>query len=74
MAAYKEMIRKTSTEFAPWYVIPANHKHIAWVIASTAIVEADRGAQAEFSEDQRRGAEGFEKGRARATRRRRLMN
>ena len=40
MAAYEEMIRETSTDYAPWYVIPADHKHIAWVIVSAAIVEA----------------------------------
>ena len=48
MAAYKEMIRKTSTEFAPWYVIPADHKHIAWVIASAAIVEAIEALKPNF--------------------------
>jgi PPK2 family polyphosphate:nucleotide phosphotransferase len=40
MAAYEEMIRETSTDYAPWYVIPADHKHIAWVIVSATIVEA----------------------------------
>jgi PPK2 family polyphosphate:nucleotide phosphotransferase len=40
MAAYEEMIRETSTDYAPWYVLPADHKHIAWVIASAVIVEA----------------------------------
>jgi PPK2 family polyphosphate:nucleotide phosphotransferase len=40
MAAYEEMIRETSTDYAPWYVLPADHKHVAWVAASAAIVEA----------------------------------
>jgi polyphosphate kinase 2 (PPK2 family) len=40
MAAYEEMIRETSTDHAPWYVIPCDHKHIAWVIVSAAIIEA----------------------------------
>jgi PPK2 family polyphosphate:nucleotide phosphotransferase len=40
MAAYEEMIRETSTDYAPWYVIPADHKHVAWVIVSAAIVQA----------------------------------
>src|SRR5689334_15966136 len=40
MAVYEEMIRETSTDHAPWYVIPADHKHVAWVIASAVIVEA----------------------------------
>jgi len=40
MVAYEEMIRETSTDYAPWYVIPADHKHVAWVMVSAAIVEA----------------------------------
>jgi PPK2 family polyphosphate:nucleotide phosphotransferase len=40
MAAYEDMIRETSSGYAPWYVIPADHKHVAWVIVSAAIVEA----------------------------------
>ena len=26
MAAYEEMLNRTTTEYAPWYVIPANQK------------------------------------------------
>ncbi len=40
MAAYEDMIRETSTDYAPWYVVPADHKHIAWLVVSAAIVEA----------------------------------
>jgi PPK2 family polyphosphate:nucleotide phosphotransferase len=40
MAAYEEMIRATSTEEAPWYVIPADHKHVAWLVIGEAIAEA----------------------------------
>jgi PPK2 family polyphosphate:nucleotide phosphotransferase len=40
MAAYEDMIRETSTDDAPWYVIPADHKHVAWLIVSAAIVQA----------------------------------
>ena len=28
MAAYEDMIRETSTDYAPWYVVPADHKHV----------------------------------------------
>jgi PPK2 family polyphosphate:nucleotide phosphotransferase len=48
MAAYEEMIRETSTDYAPWYVIPADHKHIAWVIVSAAIVEAIKALKPDF--------------------------
>ncbi len=40
MAAYQDMIRETSTDYAPWYVVPADHKHVAWLVVSAAIVEA----------------------------------
>jgi PPK2 family polyphosphate:nucleotide phosphotransferase len=40
MVAYEDMIRETSTGYAPWYVVPADHKHIAWVVVATAINEA----------------------------------
>jgi hypothetical protein len=34
------MIRHTSTDYAPWYVVPADHKHVAWLIVSAAILDA----------------------------------
>jgi PPK2 family polyphosphate:nucleotide phosphotransferase len=48
MAAYEELIRETSTDYAPWYVIPADHKHVAWVIVSAAIVEAIEALKPDF--------------------------
>ena len=48
MAAYEEMIRETSTDYAPWYVIPADHKHVAWVTVSAAIVEAIEALKPSF--------------------------
>jgi len=35
-AAYEDVLRHTSTDYAPWYVVPANKKwYRNWVIAST---------------------------------------
>jgi PPK2 family polyphosphate:nucleotide phosphotransferase len=48
MAAFEDMIRNTSTDFAPWYVIPADHKHIAWLIVSAAIIDALEGLKLEY--------------------------
>ena len=50
MAAYEEMIDETSTDYAPWFVIPADHKHAAWVIVSAAIVEAIAALKPEYPE------------------------
>jgi PPK2 family polyphosphate:nucleotide phosphotransferase len=38
--AFAEMLSHTSTEWAPWYVIPADHKWFARVAAAAAIVHA----------------------------------
>jgi len=40
MAAYQDMIRKTSTKEAPWIVVPADHKWFARLLVSAALVEA----------------------------------
>lgn len=48
MAAYQEMIRETSTDYAPWYVVPADHKHVAWLVVSAAIIEALDGLKLEY--------------------------
>jgi PPK2 family polyphosphate:nucleotide phosphotransferase len=39
MAAYQDMIRETSTDDAPWFVVPSDHKHVTWLIVSAAIVD-----------------------------------
>ncbi|MGA9750594.1 MAG: polyphosphate kinase 2 family protein [Acidobacteriota bacterium] len=37
--AYEQMIRHTSTEEAPWYVVPADHKWFSRVAVAAAVVE-----------------------------------
>ncbi len=41
-AAYQDAIRSTSTEWAPWYVIPADHKWAARAVASEILAETIR--------------------------------
>lgn len=36
---YEEALQKTSTEYAPWYVVPANHKWFRNIIIATALVK-----------------------------------
>jgi PPK2 family polyphosphate:nucleotide phosphotransferase len=38
--AYEDMIRKTSTEHAPWYVVPADNKWFTHLVVAAAIVDA----------------------------------
>jgi hypothetical protein len=40
MKAYEEAIRYTSTEEAPWYVVPADHKWFTRLVVADAIVDA----------------------------------
>ncbi len=47
-AAYEDMIRETSTGDAPWYIVPADHKHVAWLVVAGAVVEALEGLKLDF--------------------------
>ena len=38
--SFSEMLSHTSTEWAPWYVIPADHKWFARIAAGAALVQA----------------------------------
>jgi len=40
MRAYEDALNKTSTEYAPWYLIPANHKWYRDLVVSRIIVKA----------------------------------
>jgi len=40
MRAYEETIRNTATEYAPWYVIPADNKWFTRVSVAAAVIEA----------------------------------
>jgi PPK2 family polyphosphate:nucleotide phosphotransferase len=48
--AYEDVLNKTSTPAAPWYIVPANHKwYRNWVISSI-LVETLEGLQMKFPE------------------------
>ncbi len=60
-AVYQDIVRHTSTPFAPWYVVPADHKWFARVVIGSAIVtalekldlhfpRADKDSQREFAQ------------------------
>ena len=40
MQAYEDAITATSTDWAPWYVLPADHKHVMQAMAAAVIVDA----------------------------------
>lgn len=39
MHAYEETIRNTASKYAPWYVVPADHKWFTRLVVASAIVE-----------------------------------
>ena len=40
LAAYQQMLRATSTPWAPWWVIPADHKYVARALVATILAGA----------------------------------
>lgn len=43
MEAYEDAINATSTEHAPWYIIPADHKWVARLMVSQILTDTIRG-------------------------------
>lgn len=39
MKAYEEMIQQTATPYAPWYVVPADHKWFTRLVVSSVIIQ-----------------------------------
>ena len=52
LAAYEEALTATSTEHAPWYVIPADRKWVRNVALAHLLVEALRRLDPQFPEPQ----------------------
>ncbi len=50
MAAYEEMIRRTSTKHARWHVIPADHKWFTRLAVAATVVEAIAALDPQFPE------------------------
>lgn len=48
MEAYEDMIRNTATEYAPWYVVPADNKWFTRVVVAAAIVDTMHGLKLKF--------------------------
>jgi PPK2 family polyphosphate:nucleotide phosphotransferase len=50
MRAYEDMVRETSSESAPWLVVPADHKWYTRLVVAAAIVDALEELDLEFPE------------------------
>lgn len=43
MKAYEDMLSSTSTEYAPWHVVPADHKWVTRAVVASVISDAIKG-------------------------------
>jgi PPK2 family polyphosphate:nucleotide phosphotransferase len=50
MRAYEDMVRETSAEHAPWYVVPADHKWYTRLVVAAAVVDALESLDLAFPE------------------------
>ena len=50
MQAYEEAIGRTSTEWAPWYIVPANRKWYRNLVVATVITETLNGLDMKYPE------------------------
>jgi PPK2 family polyphosphate:nucleotide phosphotransferase len=48
MRAYEDMIQNTSSEQAPWYVVPADHKWFTRLVVGAAVIDAIKEMHPEF--------------------------
>jgi PPK2 family polyphosphate:nucleotide phosphotransferase len=48
MQAYEDVLNKTSTEIAPWFIVPANHKWYRDLVISTVLVSTLEGLEMKF--------------------------
>jgi PPK2 family polyphosphate:nucleotide phosphotransferase len=40
MSAYEDMVQRTATSYAPWYVVPADHKWFTRLVVASALIDA----------------------------------
>ena len=50
MKSYEEMLRHTSTEYAPWFVVPSDHKWYTRAVVASTIVETLKSLDLEYPE------------------------
>jgi PPK2 family polyphosphate:nucleotide phosphotransferase len=48
LAAYEDMIQRTATRYAPWYVVPADHKWFTRLVVVESIIDALDGLDLAF--------------------------
>ncbi len=52
MKAFEDVLSKTSTEYAPWYIIPANRKWFRDLVISNVLVDTLEGLKMKYPESE----------------------
>ncbi len=52
MQAYEDVLSKTSTEYAPWYIVPANRKWFRDLVISSVLVDSLERLKMKFPESE----------------------
>ena len=52
MKAFEDVLSKTSTEHAPWYIVPANRKWFRDLVISSVLVETLEGLKMSYPESE----------------------
>ena len=50
MQAYEDVLSRTSTKYAPWFIVPANHKWYRDLVISSVLVEALESLKMKYPE------------------------
>lgn len=50
MQAFEDVLNKTSTKWAPWYIVPANHKWYRNLMIATILVDTLKGLDMKYPE------------------------
>jgi PPK2 family polyphosphate:nucleotide phosphotransferase len=50
MQAYEDVLSKTSTKYAPWYIVPANRKWFRDLVVASVLVDALEGLKVKYPE------------------------
>ena len=48
MAAYEDVLSRTSTDFAPWYIIPADRKWYRNLIVADIVIKTMQGLEMSY--------------------------
>jgi PPK2 family polyphosphate:nucleotide phosphotransferase len=52
MEAFEDVLSKTSTEYAPWYIVPANRKWFRDLVISSVLVDTLEGLKMKYPESE----------------------